>query len=117
MGLIEIENMEFYAFHGHYGIEQKVGNRFQISIAIETDCTTAGKSDDLKDALDYQKVYQIIDQEMRIKSNLLEHLGNQILDHLYREFGNRIYSSRLKISKMNPPVGGDIEKVSVTITR
>ncbi|MDP4183548.1 MAG: dihydroneopterin aldolase [Bacteroidota bacterium] len=117
MGLIEIEGMEFYAYHGHYDVEQSVGNRFLVDIKIETDCTAAGKSDNLNDALDYQRVYRLIGEEMKQTSHLLEHVANRILDRLYAEFKNRIYSSSLKISKMNPPMGGKIEKVSIVVSR
>jgi len=37
MGLIQIENMEFYAFHGHFKEERIVGNKFLVDLTIETD--------------------------------------------------------------------------------
>ena len=37
MGLIQIENMEFYAFHGHYREEQIVGNKFLVELSIDSD--------------------------------------------------------------------------------
>lgn len=116
MGLIEIEGMEFYAFHGHFIEEQVVGNKFLVNIAIETDCDNAGKSDNLDDALDYQKVYSIIKQQMEKKSFLLENICDRILDALYAEF-DTIEKATLKVSKINPPMGGQIEKVSITKSR
>lgn len=115
-GLIEIEGMEFYAFHGHYPVEKEVGNKFIVNIKITADCEKAGKSDKLEDALDYQLVYQLIKEEMAIKADLLEHVGRRILDRLYAEFAE-IQHASVKISKMNPPMGGQIEKVSVTLER
>ena len=44
MGLIEIEGMEFYAYHGHFKEEQVVGNKFLVNVSIETDCEKAAKS-------------------------------------------------------------------------
>ena len=41
MGLIQIENMEFYAFHGHFKEERIVGNKFIVDLTIETDMTNA----------------------------------------------------------------------------
>ncbi len=115
MGLIEIEGMEFYAYHGHFELEQVVGNRFRVDIAIKTGCATAAKSDNLDDALDYQQVYYIVKAEMEKKSHLLEHVGGRILEHIYRKFGAQVKHVKLKISKMNPPMGGKMEKVSVTM--
>lgn len=116
MGLIEIEGMEFYAYHGHFKQEQVVGNKFLVNIAIETNCTNAGQSDNLKDALDYQKVYSLIKEEMEQKSFLLENICKRVLDRLYNEF-DTIQKATIKVSKINPPMGGQIEKVSITLSR
>lgn len=117
MGLIEIEGMEFYAYHGHFIEEQVVGNKFILNISIETDCSKAGISDNLQDALDYQQVYLLIKKEMmEHKSYLLENICTRILDRLYLEFNN-IGKATIKVSKINPPMGGQIKKVSVTMTR
>ena len=64
MGVIEIEGMQFYAFHGHFEAEQIVGNEFRVDIKIKTDCNVASLSDDLKDTLNYQTVFEIIQKEM-----------------------------------------------------
>ncbi len=116
MGLIKIEDMEFYAFHGHYKEEQIVGNRFLVDITIETDTTSAGASDNLKDAVNYQVVYTIIKREMEITSHLLEHITTRILDSLYNEMTG-ITKATVKVSKMNPVMGGRIGRVSVEMTR
>jgi dihydroneopterin aldolase len=116
MGVIEIEGMEFYAYHGHFAEEQVVGNRFNVDLTLRTDCVKAAKSDDLADALDYQALYLIVKEEMQIKSHLLEHVAGRILDRLYEGYKS-IQHVKVKISKLNPPMGGQIEKVSVTMER
>lgn len=115
MGVIEIEGMEFYAYHGHFPAEQVVGNRFIVDLTLFTDCSKAAKSDDLTDALNYQTVYLIVKEEMQIKSHLLEHVAGRILNRLENNFES-IEKAKVKISKLNPPMGGQIEKVSVTLT-
>jgi len=114
--MIEIEGMEFYAYHGHFAAEQVVGNRFLIDLTLITDCSKASKSDDLTDALDYQIAYRVVQEEMQIKSHLLEHVADRILSRLYLEYP-WIEKAKIKISKLNPPMGGEIEKVSVTLER
>ena len=116
MGRIEITNMEFYAYHGHYQEEQIVGNKFLVDLSIETDLEPAARSDSLKDALNYQQAYMIVEREMTVKSQLMEHIAGRILDALYREMTG-ILRATVKVSKMNPPVGGRVERVSVTMTR
>jgi dihydroneopterin aldolase len=117
MGIIKIEEMEFYAFHGHYKEEQIVGNRFLVDIQMETNLEKPAESDRLEDAVNYQVAYRLVKEEMkRIKSNLLENIGKRILDAIYREIDG-ITSVTVTIRKMNPPMGGPIKNVSVTMTR
>ena len=117
MGWIELEGMEFYAYHGHFKEEQMVGNRFLLSLKIKTNLQPAGDSDNLKDALDYQRVYQIIQNEMNTKSFLIENIGTRILDSLENYFQGKAEQFILKLSKINPPLGGKVEKVSITMER
>jgi dihydroneopterin aldolase len=116
MGLIRIEDMEFYAFHGHYREEQIVGSHFMVDVEIETDTEIAGESDDLADTLNYQTAYTIVRREMEKTSNLLEHIARRILDALYYELKG-IKKVTVRVSKMNPVLGGRIGRVSVEITR
>ena len=116
MGIIEIEGMKFYAFHGHFESEQVVGNEFTVNLKIETDFEKAAVSDNLNDALNYQTAYEIIKNEMATPSHLLENVAKRILNSLYNHFTS-IKKTEVKISKMNPPMGGEIEKVSITLIR
>jgi 7,8-dihydroneopterin aldolase/epimerase/oxygenase len=116
MGLIQIENMEFYSFHGHFKEEQIVGNKFIVDLSIETDMKIPSETDNLKDAVDYQKAYQIVKVQMEKKSHLLENIAGRIIDAIYAEMSG-IMKLTVKVSKMNPPMGGKIGSVSVTMSR
>jgi len=116
MGVIKIEDMEFYAFHGHYREEQIVGSHFVVDVVIVTDTDRAGESDDLADTLNYQAAYLVVKREMEKASNLLEHIATRILDALYSELTG-INKATVKVSKLNPVMGGRIGRVSVEITR
>lgn len=117
MGKIVIEEMEFYAFHGHYQEEQIVGNRFLVDLEMDTDLTGPAASDNLKDAVNYQKAYQIIKKEMkRTKSNLLENIGKRMLDALEEEM-NGVKKMTIRIQKLNPPMGGPIKSVGIKMSR
>ena len=116
MGMIHLEDMEFYAFHGHFKEEQIVGNRFLVDLTIHTAMSKPASSDNLKDALNYQTAYEIVKQEMGKKSHLLEHIAGRILDALYQQFDS-IEKVSVKVSKMNPPVGGKMKSIGVTMER
>ena len=112
MSTISIEQMEFYAYHGCFKEEQIIGTRFLVDIYLETDTEKAEKSDDLVDTVNYQNVYLLVKKEMEIKSSLLEHVGRRILDKIMSSFP-KVKSAELKISKMNPPLGGKMNNVSL----
>jgi len=116
MGLIQIENMEFYSFHGHFKEERIVGNRFLVDLTVETDMKIPAESDNLKDAVNYQRLYEIVKQEMEKKSHLLENIAGRILNAIYAETEG-IKNATIKVSKMNPPMGGKVGSVSVMISR
>ena len=116
MGLIQIEGMEFYAYHGCLKEEQIVGNKFLLDLQIETDLSKAAQTDNIKDALNYQTVYELIRKEMILKSHLLEHIANRIITTIYDNYPE-VIKLTVKVSKMNPPIGGKVDCVSVTLSR
>jgi dihydroneopterin aldolase len=117
MGKIVIEEMEFYAFHGHYQEEQIVCNRFLVDLELKTNLSAAAASDQLEDAVNYQKAYKLIKHEMRItKSSLLENIAKSILDAIFREMKG-IDKATVKIRKLHPPMGGPIQSVGVLMSR
>jgi dihydroneopterin aldolase len=108
--------MEFYSFHGHFREERIVGNKFLVDLTIETDMTQPSASDNLKDAVNYQRVYEIVKLQMEMKSHLLEHIAGRILDAIYVEMTG-IQKVTVKVSKLNPPMGGKIGSVSIVLSR
>ena len=116
MTKITIEKMHFFAHHGCFEEEQLIGTNFEVDVTIQTDTTEAEKTDDLSKTIDYQSVYAAIREEMDIPSKLLEHVGKRILDRLFFEFPEA-EKITLKISKLNPPVGGQVERVRIEMKR
>ena len=84
--VIELENMEFQAFHGCYPLEQVVGNRFLVNVTIEADLSLAAESDDVADTINYLHVYETVREQMAVKSHILEHVARRIIDAIYRRF-------------------------------
>ncbi len=114
MGKIILENMEFFAYHGCFKEEQIIGNRFLVKLEIETDTSKAEHSDHLHDTVNYQAVYQLVAEQMKVKSHLLEHIARRIIDAVMGAFP-LITHLKVKVSKMNPPMGGKMEAVSVEL--
>jgi dihydroneopterin aldolase len=116
IGRIDLEEMQFYAYHGCFEEEQRVGNHFNVNISIEYDCTEATGSDNIIDAVNYVAVYEITRKQISINSHLLEHVTSRIIDAIYDEFPH-LKKVTVKVSKMTPPMGGQMRCVSLTLSR
>ena len=108
--------MKFHAFHGCLEQEQQLGNTFIVSLSMELNTNLAGKTDDLNHTLNYQLVYDVVKREMEIPSKLIEHVGQRILDSVFNEFP-QIEELEVKLSKLNPPLGGKVERVTIELER
>jgi dihydroneopterin aldolase len=116
MALLTMQNMEFYAHHGHFTEENIIGGRFRVDVVIETEIDQAAASDDLKDAVDYSRVYELVKKEIHQVSHLIEHVAGRIADAIHTEFKG-LGQVTVTVFKLNPPVGGKMDHFSVTITR
>ena len=116
MGQLLLENMEFYAHHGHFSEEQIIGGRFTVDLVIETDFSRVVETDDLIDAVDYSRVYELVKREILQVSRILEHVAGRIADAIHAEFKD-IGQVTVTVCKLNPPVGGKMDHFSVTVTR
>lgn len=115
MGMISIEGMEFFSYHGHFKEEQVIGTRFMVDLFIQVDTKQAERSDSLHDTVNYLFVYETVKQEMEKKSHLLEHVAHRILKAVHTRFPD-VTDAEVKISKLNPPLGGKMDRVCVTLS-
>lgn len=111
---ILLENIVLYGFHGVFPQETKVGNLFKINVSLTVDLEKSSLSDQLDDTINYGMVYEVIKEEMAVPSKLLEHVAGRIVRRLKKDF-NSIESIEIKLSKQNPPVGGQVDFASVII--
>lgn len=116
MSSISLKGMQFYAYHGCFDEEQRIGTRFKVDIQFETDTSRAQKSDNIADTVSYLDVYQSVKREMSVPSHLLEHVADRIGEALLRDFP-AIEHVVVEVNKLNPPLGGHLEAVSVTVTK
>lgn len=114
MGIISLEGIEFFAYHGYYDEEQKIGAKFAVDISVEADFTYAAEHDELTKTVDYETLYAIIKEEIKRPSKLLENIAKRIIDHTFQQFPN-IHTAEVTISKFNPPVGGVCNRAKVTL--
>lgn len=107
--------MEFFAYHGCFHEEQIIGTTFIVDLELDMNTSKAEQSDHLEDTINYQTVYGLVHHEMEQKSQLLENVAFRILDSVKSTFPE-ISTARVKISKMNPPLGGKVKQVTCVLT-
>lgn len=112
--VIKLEGMRFHAFHGVMPAEGIVGGEYLVSVKFEYDFTEAELNDNLSGTLDYSLVYDIVKQEMQIKSKLIEHVGGRIFKSLKSAFP-AISSLSVSVCKFNPPITGEVQSATITI--
>jgi dihydroneopterin aldolase len=116
MGRITLEGLEFFAFHGYYEEEQKIGNKYGVDISIEMPLEKASMNDRLADTINYEDLYNIIRAEMKKPSRLLENIGERILKSVFEQFPLITYAD-ISISKFNPPIGGICNRAKVKLSK
>ena len=106
--------MRFYAHHGCFSQERAIGTHFVVDLSFNTDTTRAEQSDSIADTVSYLDVYQTVKREMQQPSNLLEHVARRVGEAVLKEYP-AVTDIKVKVSKMNPPLGGQMHSVSVAL--
>ncbi|MCL5247276.1 dihydroneopterin aldolase [Cellulophaga sp. 20_2_10] len=114
MGKITVSNIKTYAYHGCLQEEALIGSDYLVNVTVHADLKKASVSDDLEDTVNYVHINHIVKQEMAIRSKLLEHVAKRIIDRIFSEL-SIVNKSEVTVSKLNPPIGGDVEMVSITV--
>ncbi|MDD6836772.1 MAG: dihydroneopterin aldolase [bacterium] len=111
---ITLQAMKFYAYHGVLEQERRVGNTFVVDLTLTAPLEKVVQSDQLEDTINYAEVYELTKQEMNIPSQLLEHVAGRICRALRHHFP-QIEQIEIRVSKLNPPFGGDVHSASVLL--
>lgn len=106
--------MSFYAYHGCYAEEKITGNRFEVDLKLRPSASSASQTDNIDDALNYQDAYNIVAEQVAITSNLLEHVAQRILSALFSHYTTLEWAS-VSVAKLAPAMGGNINRVQVTM--
>lgn len=114
MDTIILKNIRLYAYHGCLDEEARIGSDYSVNLEIETNFDKSRKTDELEDTVDYVHLNKIVREEMAIRSKLLEHVADRILKRLFDEI-KEVSRAEISVSKLNPPIEGDVESVTIRI--
>ncbi len=116
MDRIEVEGIKLFGYHGCLDEEGKIGTDYRVNVTVWGDLSRPARTDDLQDTLDYVIINRIVKEEVAIRSKLIEHVASRILDRLLAEMPTT-EKAEIKLSKLYPPINGDVESVSVVMSR
>jgi len=116
MDKIELEGVKLYAYHGCMDEESRIGSDYTVELTIWANLEHSAKTDVLADTVDYVLLNQIIEEEMAIRAKLLEVVALRIVNRTFVD-EPRVKKVKVKVTKMAPPINGDVEKVSVVMKR
>ena len=116
MGKIRLNNIRVHAQHGCLKEESVIGSDYRVDLEVTSNLSAPAQTDRLQDTVDYVHLNSIVKEEMAIKSKLLEHVASRILDRIFAEIPI-VENAVVSVSKINPPIGGDVESVTVVLER
>ena len=115
MGSIKIKNIQLYAYHGCLVEEGKIGSDYRVDIEVKANLQPSAETDSLKATVNYVHLNRIVREEMAVRSKLLEHVAKRILDRIFAEIAIADEAT-VEVSKINPPIGGNVEMVTIAMT-
>ncbi len=114
MGIIKLQNIRTFSYHGCLVEESKIGSDYRVDLEIKADLRKSMETDELADTVDYVHLNKIVVEEMATRSNLLEHVAQRIVKRIFGELPE-VSRIVLSVSKLNPPIGGDVEAVTIQL--
>ena len=117
MDSIIARGLTFSACHGVEAQEKIHPQIFKVDLELFLNLQTAGHTDELKDTINYDQVYHLVEKIVIEKSYaLLEALAENIARNLLAVF-TQIHSLEVTVYKPQAPVQGEFEYFAVKIKR
>ena len=113
MGLISVEGLRVFSYHGHLSEEAVLGGHFIVNVWVTIDTSVVEITDDLNDTVDYVKIIAIVKEQMAIRSDMIEHPAKRIVDAILPL--DKVQKVKVEVEKIQPPIDASFDKISVTI--
>ena len=115
MGLITVEGIRVFAYHGHLPEEAVLGGHFIVNVWVTADTSEVEKTDDLNDTVDYVRIIEIVKEQMAIRANMIEVPAKRIVEAILPL--NKVQKVTVEVEKALPPINATFDKISVTCHR
>ena len=112
MGLITVEGIRVFAYHGHLPEEAILGGHFTVNVWVTVDTTEVEKTDDLNHTVDYVRVIELVKEQMATRSSMIEHPAKRIVDAILPL--HKVQKVKVEVEKIQPPIDAAFDKISAT---
>lgn len=112
--IIRLNRIQVHAHHGCWAEETVIGGEYEVDVAVEYDYMEAAKTDDLSKTVDYVEVKEMVYEEMRTPYKLIETVALKIIQRIRSRFPEA-KNCFVRVTKINAPMGGQVQSVSVEL--
>lgn len=112
---VALEGAEFFAYHGYYPEEQIIGTRFLVDIQVGFYANIDVEKDNLSNTVNYEALYNIIEEEMQHTRKVIESVAQSILNRIKKEF-DFIEMAEVTIRKQRPPFRRPLKQSVITLS-
>lgn len=117
MDKMYIRDFEIFAFHGVFEPEKQLGQKFIISLELELDLKTAGRTGDLTKSVHYGELCEKVEKEFTRESyDLIETAALNLADFILNEY-KLIHGVKVFLKKPWAPVMKHLDTVEIMIER
>ena len=114
--IIRMKNCAFFARHGVFDEEERLGQRFYVDAELEVDAGAALDADSMPSTVDYGAAFAEIEKIVTGKRRfLIEALACDVARALCEKFP-RIARATITVRKPHAPVPGVLDHVEVTVS-
>lgn len=114
--IVALHGAEFFAYHGFYPEEQHIGSCFILDIEVGFEPTADGglSTDDLRDTVNYEELYDIAEARMQQPQKLIETVATFIMEDIKARY-SFVQKITVSIKKLNPLAGAKVKYTQITI--
>ena len=111
---VHVNNIKTYSYHGCLDEEGVIGSDYRVDVEVDVKNKLAQQTDDLSQTVDYSELTKIVVEEMGVRSKLIEAVSARIIRRIHNEC-EHVSSVIVSVTKINPPIDGDVETVCVVL--
>lgn len=113
---ITLADIGLVGHHGYHAAEKELGQRFEVDVDLWLDVATAGQSDNLEDAVNYERVYQLVEKTIgQDRFSLLEALATDLVESIYEQF--EVEGVSVRVRKPSIPHCPNVGYVEIELSR